>query len=118
MGFSLTFLPFDGDFSDFAFSHTVLSTEDDRLLQDAVRTADSMVITKRFNSHLSRDPESGEECSGPTPIDCYGHRLRYAYAGDIVRVVGVVAFYSPRNRAAIAYLSQLPPDRKVALFWH
>ena len=63
--------------------------------------------------------DDGERRFGKTVEDSYGKRLRYATAGDLATLkTDDSVTDNPENRAVWAYLSELPADTKVGLFWH
>jgi hypothetical protein len=141
MGLDLALLPFESDSPSIVFSHSILNCWRRRELFDVIGKLPSVPInpemegktrkdveaedkakkrplSTRFTSYLATLP-NGESGYGETTHDPYGSPLRYTLAGDLVKVGkhdGVTD--NARNRAVWAYLAELPPDTKVALYWH
>lgn len=121
MGLDLHLLPFDCDMDDFAFSHTLLSLERNRVLFDLLMNLENqkgLPVPKNFMTYCSRSDE-GENCYGATPTTPYGERMMFVEVGVLMSLKDhnlVERDY--KNKAVWAYLSCLPKSRKVALYWH
>lgn len=116
MGVDLRLLPFDCDQGDFAFSHTILEVGRDYDLHDKIRKLKSMPVPPKFTSFCG-DLENGETGYGVTNETPYGEALEFVLAGHLCAIpLPPDAFY--RARAVWAYLKELPPHTKVALYWH
>lgn len=127
MGLDLTLLPYDGRNEDWAASFTVLQCERRSGLFAAigdVETARATPVPKSFNSYLSRDDDNSAHYTdshyGNTQETPYGDPVHTLTAGELSR-----AFHDHEdvqdnalNRATWAYLANLPPDTRVALYWH
>lgn len=117
MGIDLNLLPFDGDWPNLAFSHTVLVCERHQDLFDVLVELPGEHVPKGFSSRLGRGPD-GETTYGETQETPYGEPLLWVTASQLVA-------WSPhpgvqgnwRNRAIWAYLAHIPPQTKVALYW-
>lgn len=122
MGVDLTLLPFDADFGDLSFAHSVLQLERRGGLWDPIvkiETARGEAVPEHFASYLSRNDDYEEAHYGVTTETPYGDRMKYVRASDLLAIgdhEGVTDNY--KNRAVWAYLSALPSDTKVALYWH
>lgn len=117
MGLDLTLLPFEADFPQLHFSHTILNCERrGDLFQDILKLP-GVAIEFEFDTFMSKDEES-EFCYGPTQSTAYGEPLRYVFARDLKAFSGNIgAIDNHKNRAVWAYLDCLPDDTKVALYW-
>ena len=88
MGLDLCLLPFEADFPDLCFSHSVLSCDRDTdLYQDLLREIPVRFVPENFSSYLSTGTD-GEACYGITLKTAYGTRLAYALASELVAVGG------------------------------
>ena len=122
MGVDLRLLPFDHDAPGLTYSHTVLDCERCGALYDAIgdiATQHGENVPDGFSSYMSYDPAC--ECSvyGPTPKDAYDSPLITLRAYQLLALrshEGVIGDW--RNLAVWAYLGALPPETRVALFWH
>ena len=118
MGLDLTLLPFDGEIdAETAFSHTMLPMDRDRYMTALLRIS-TRPVPDRFRSYTSR--ERGDEPSyGITTTTPYGERLEYVTAREFLNVCAALDMgVGSRTHAALAYLRELDPDTKVALYWH
>lgn len=116
MGVDLRLLPFDADQGDFAYSHTMMEVGRDYDLHGKIRALKSMPVPSDFTSFCARGVD-GEPTYGKTSETPYGEQLEYVLAGHLA------AIKLPRDawygvRAVWAYLKELPPQTKVALYWH
>lgn len=117
MGVDLTLLPLLSP--DYWVSHDVIQTERRRELWDPIMALPVKPIPKVLTSYLSRDKISGETCYGEMTEDPYGSQLTYTTAGDLYSVrehEGVKD--NEKNRAVWAWLSQMPRDWPIVLYWH
>lgn len=124
MGLDLTLLPFDCDSSILSFSHTVLSCERRGDLFDAIRVIEEKHghdTPERFSCYLGiHDKETcGARGYSQVTQTPYGKRLQFLLVSELFPLFTHRDVQDDaKNRAIWAYLSQLPPDTKVALFWH
>ena len=91
----------------------------DRDLLEALQDLDADPVPSSFHSYLSRDDACEESHYGETQETSYGDRLTCVSVSRLLRFrdhEGVRD--SPRNRAVWAYLAELLPETRVALYWH
>lgn len=118
MGVDLRLLPFDCDRGEFAYSHTILDCERRRSLWTAVEKLPATPVPKGFTSFVGDRPD-GESGYGVTAETPYGEPLMATTAGQLLILKdheGVIDNH--KNRAIWAYLAELPPETRVALYWH
>lgn len=118
MGLDLSLLPFDCDYEDFAFSHTVLTCDRDYALFAQVRALPSLPVLATFTSYLCQD--GFKVHYGPTTETPYGEPLTYVETTALLALTGTASRgrRAGKNTAIWAYLTCLDPQTKVALFWH
>ncbi len=117
MGVDLTLLPFDADRANLSFSHSVLGIERRRELWDLILEMEIDVVPNGFTSYLSR-LENGETGYGETMETPYGEPLKYTKAERLVSLAHHEEVRNNfKNRAVWAYLMELPPETKIALYW-
>jgi hypothetical protein len=117
MGIDLRLLPFDSDMGDLAFSHTVLECGRYYELHDEIRKLASARVPLKFYSFSGRSPEFDDACYENTQEDPYGDPVKYVMAGDLVKI-DLPPDPHCHLKAVWAYLRELMPDTKVALYWH
>lgn len=111
MGFGLRLLPFDADFDDLHFSHTVLDVHRDSNLWRAVNAVEQFPVPDDFMSFSCENQKEYEETHYGNTIETpYGERLTYAIAKNLKGI----AF---KPDAVAAYINALDYDVKVALYW-
>lgn len=116
MGVDLRLLPFDCDQGEFAYSHTLMEVGRNYDLHDKIRRLRSMPVPKGFTSFCARGKD-GEPTYGVTLKTPYGEPLEYVLAGELSTIkLPVDTRHGPR--AVWAYLNELPPQTKIALYWH
>lgn len=101
------------------YSHTIIDCDANYPLFQAIEAlekTEGSAVPKSFTTFLGRQ-EDGEHGYGETHETPYGKELR------AVRVKALLPFFkkahkSHKNRAAWAYLTQLPPEMRIALYWH
>lgn len=117
MGVDLRLLPFDCDQGDFAFSHTILELGRDYDLHNEIRKLRKMPVPQTFTSFSGRAEGYEDTCYGVTNETPYGEPLEWVLAGELCAIkLSKDAPY--KERAIWAYLQHLPPQTKVALYWH
>lgn len=104
MGIDLTLMPMNAH-----ASFTLLPLDRDYDLHDKIQALDSQPIPNGFVAYNG---------AGFTalPKDAYGDPIRYVLAGAL-RELAINSIHV-RNRAAWAYLKELPDDHQIALYWH
>jgi hypothetical protein len=117
MGIDLTLLPFYSETAE--FSHTVLNLGRHYKLHEKINELNMLDVSEEFTSYVSRDDQWEDTHYGLTLKDPYGNRVKYTTIKELLKVKDFVdKSDSYRNRAAWAYLKELPENIKVALFWH
>lgn len=117
MGLDLTLLPIGHDTNDWGFAHTMIQCDRHAALFEAimeVEKTESGPVPDAFHTYLSRG-EDGDYCYGKTQTTPYGEKIRAVRVRDLVPLKSLAKDY---NAAAWAYLEQLPPNSRVALYWH
>lgn len=120
MGVDLTLMPLTADHPGLLLAHSMLLVERRRALWDAVNVVPSRPAEAPVHCHLG-DVRRGEEERryGPCTKDPYGTPLELCRAGDLAVLAdhdGVTS--APMNVAIWAFLKALPPDHRIALYWH
>ena len=120
----LTLLPFEVN-SNLTIAHSALSLHRHTALFAEIQNIEnqgSQPAPRKFWSYLSIEIDGqereGEARYGITTLHRYG-KLRYVLVKDLKPLQthdGIQGHYE--NRAAWAYLAQLPDDFGVALFWY
>lgn len=123
MGIDLTLLVVDGNLSPTsAFARTAI---------EFGRNYDAFAAIKGIakpherrdlilTSYRSRVPDGsmkGESCYGIVRETPYGEPLTYVYASDFCKAMRTVDQWD-QQRAAVAYLDELPVETLIALYWH
>lgn len=111
MSTSLTLLPLyqGGDFSLEVLDFQVSTHDWDRIEQKYWKK-----LEKKIDSHLWRDPAWVYDDSCFWPMDSEDiNTVDAIYIKDLYEKAGTY-----RERAAIAYIRELPSDIKVAFYWH
>lgn len=118
MGLDLRLLPFDAD----CFSHTVLDCARRHELWDSIQKIENRVgrdVPDGFTSFSGRSQRHDDTCYGLTIRTPYGENLKYVLTSDLLPLARHKAVHdNEKNRAIWAYLAQLNPQTKVALYWH
>jgi len=73
------------------------------------------VVEDDFSCYLARD-EEGETCYGTLTEDAYGKPLRWARVSELLKIDKTL-WRNPKDIAALAYLSTMHKDHRVALYW-
>lgn len=125
MGLDLTLLPLDspvGMPTGMAFSHTVLGCcRRGDLFDDIMRSEKKrgVEVEKGFASYLSRNKDYEDAHYGETLETPYGEKLKHLSARDLVAFKNHADVRdNAKNRAIWAYLGELDPETRVALYWH
>lgn len=117
MGVDLTLMPvlFDGQW----LCHELIRVERRRDLWEPICELPQTQIPEPIRCFVAQDPKTGETYYGERDTDPYGCAMKYTTAGDLLTVKdheGVQDNF--RNRAAWAYLAQLPAHWPIVLYWH
>ena len=117
MGLDLTLLPIEHDTNEWGFAHSMIRCNRDGELFNAVmecEKADSGPVPDDFHTYLARGKD-GDSKYGKTKTTPYGEKIRVVKVSELMPLKYLAKDY---NAAAWAYLEQLPPNMRVALYWH
>ncbi|MHC2251007.1 hypothetical protein ACVILK_000699 [Bradyrhizobium embrapense] len=116
MSTSLTLLPKLSE--SFWFCHDILRLDDDSDLFREILLIKPSTVPEPVSCHMATRPD-GERGYGEVTEDSYGDPLGWVSAGALVQLRRNPAIAgSDRNRAALAYLAELPPTWPIVLYWH
>lgn len=115
MGLHLKLIPFERERGDYADSYTVLNCDKDYDLFNQIQQLPEFPVPPNFNSYYSVE-EDDIICYGVVKETPYGEELTYSFVKDLLRCKP--SSDRQTNKAIWAYLKQLPPNTKVALYWH
>ena len=124
MGVDLTLLPFEVNEEvekTVCFSHSVLGVDRDRELFKKITELEEkkgIAVPFNFYSYLSSDGKYEEPHYGITTETPYGTPLNYLRVKDLLEFKAAIYSFDKRTKAVWAYLKQLPPKTKIALYWH
>ena len=123
MGVDLTLLPItENKDKTWGYAHTVLACTRDYVLYDRLRALPDEPVPASFTAYVARIPDGemkGEHCYGHVTYDAYEEPLRCVRAGELVTYrIRRRANTNQQNQAVWAYLAALPPETRVALYWH
>ena len=115
MGMDLKLLPLLA--KDFWCSHNIIALGRDYELWKAIESLPQFDIPQSLSCYFARTPE-GEPCYGDIETSPYGERLKWIAAKMLNTVRDHDAVKGDwRNRAAWAYLANIPEDWRVVLYW-
>jgi len=117
MGRDLYLLPIK-ETGSFWLSHSVLEVERRYVLFDEIGKIPQFPIQIEFCSFVGGQTKQGNTCYGDAREDPYGDPVKWVHAKDLVALAHMEESQSPFNRPIWAFLGQLPPEQKVALYWH
>jgi len=134
MSLDLALLPYNYPDHEFiTFSHTVLPIQtNNRDLMDAITKASYVVqpqsvsfikgnkepngdVEDNFTCYLARD-EEGETCYGTVTEDAYGKPLRWVGVSELLKIDKKL-WRNPQDKAALAYITTMHKDHRIALYW-
>lgn len=116
MGVDLTLMPLLS--KDFWAAHDVLRLERRRELWDAVTDLPAKPVPQKVSCYMARLP-SGETGYGDLEQDPYGGALQYVTAADLLTLKYREEVQDNwMNRAVWSYLTKMPPDWPIVLYWH
>lgn len=124
MGVDCTLLPVEFENDQWGYSHTVLKLDRNYTVWEMLRKLpDAGAVPSSFASHIGgrvrEGEQAGEPCYGETQKDPYGDPVRCVRAGDLAKLSKRLRSYGlPRTKASIAYCAQLPPETRIAIWWH
>jgi len=127
MGLDLKFLPIDSEYQSVAgqggHAHSMLEFGRN---YKAFELIEKVPQRERpdfdFSSFVSVVPDGtmeGGSCYGRVKETPYGRPLTFARAGELADVLQRDGLnFSPRQKAAVAYLACLPRESEIGLYWH
>ncbi len=114
MSLHLTLLPISGINELITSIDNFLTCERDNYLFDQIMQIVSSPVPSDFNGFYST-----EDCDyvyGNLTKDAYGTELTCVLVKDLIKLKPLRE--SQTNKAIWAYLKQLPPEGKIAFYWH
>jgi hypothetical protein len=114
---SLRLVPIEYSTDSICYGFTVLETDFQIDLMDAIQRLSDEPVSQIFESFLLI--KGNQYQRGVTLFDAHGNSLKSVLCHDLCELSthkGVLQFQ--RNRAVWAYLKQLEPESKVVLFWY
>jgi len=135
MSLDLTLLPYNyPDHDHIRFSHIVLplQTSNYDLMEEIQRVSEKDTpqsvnfikgegkqpngfVEKDFSCYLARGSD-GENCYGEVTEDAYGKHLKWVRVRELLKIDKKL-WRNPQDIAALAYISALDLDNRVALYW-
>ena len=119
MGVDLKWLILDSYFParGWGYSHSMMELGRDYAYHQKLRELPDEAIPNDFSSYVAVHPSDGDSCYGQTTQTPYGEDLRMVKVSDILSVEHDFdgQYWA---EAALAYIRCLPPDTRVALYWH
>lgn len=113
MSLHLTLLPVGGINELITSIHNFLNCERDNHLFDQIMKIVSSPVPPDFKGFHSTD--EADYVYGNITKDAYGEELTYVNVKDLTNLKPNSE--SQTNKAIWAYLKQLPPEGKIALYW-
>lgn len=104
--------------TEWGYSHDVLSLHRDSELFDDIARIPSCEIGPGANvtSYVGGESD-GNTCYGPLVVNPYGDPVEHVSAGDLAEVMARHEREGESNAPARAYVQNLPPGQRVALWW-
>lgn len=118
MGLDLRILPVYNIGAD--FSTDVISFDRDYPLFDKIARMSKkygIEAQKWIHCYLSTDGECDEPHYGKTAEDPYGDKLRYLTAKLLKVAIYDYRADTPKNKAVLAFIRELPDDLEIYLYW-
>ena len=134
MSLDLTLLPYGFPDHDYIhYSHTVLPLQtNNRGLMAAIEQLarqeqpqsitfikgekkPSDLVEDDFACYIAKDKQ-GDTCYGEVKEDAYGKPLRWIRVSELLKVDKVL-WRNPQDKSALAFLSTMDKDHRVALYW-
>jgi len=135
MSLDLTLLPYNyPDHDHITFSHIVLplQTNNRDLMEEIERVSkeDQLQsvhfikeegkqpngeVEKDFSCYLASD-DDGDTCYGEVTDDAYGKHMRWIRVSELMKIDKKL-WRNPQDIAALAYISTMHKDHRVALYW-
>lgn len=124
MGVDLLLIPFESHDDlkgiNAGISYSSLEVVRSRDMWDEILALESQAVPERFLTPFGDVyPDEPNYWNRETSVDVYDKPLRWVFAGDLASLRNYQNIpKESRNRAVWAYLEQLPPSTRVALFWY
>ncbi len=113
MGLQLRLLPIEGIKEEIKGSGNFLNCEKDKVLFEQIEQINASTVPSDFQAY--HDTEEGF-VYGSLTKDAYGTELNYVFVKELLKFKPNSE--SQTNKAIWAYLKQLPPEGKIALYWN
>lgn len=113
MSVFLRLIPFGRENDSLTFSHNFFNCDKDYYLFEQLKQISTFPVPPNFESFF--DNENGYDYGVITKTP-YDEALTYALVKDLLECKPHSE--AQTNKAIWAYLKQLPPQTKVALYWH
>ena len=125
MGVDLLLMPFksynDINGRTIGFGYTCLEVVRNSDMWREIRALENQPVPERFLTHFGPtypDEPDYWDRDFQTSVDAYDKPLRWVFAGALASLRDYRNIpKESQDRAVWAYLEQLPPDYKVALYW-
>lgn len=118
MGLDLRLLPVEHDGGRWGFSHSILSCQNGGWIHDLVKDMRTIDPPNDFMS-FTGDLKNGERGYGQTKETPYGEPVECLRVSQLLTIKDSdVIQKNLQNRAVWAYLAELPPQMKIAMYWH
>jgi hypothetical protein len=117
MGLDLRLLPLDYDGENWGYSHCILEVGSAQDLYEALKDTPRTPVPTDFSTFVSQERNRGEYSYGQTRTTPYGEPLQCVTVKDLTKIRNLVSRRQKR-RAVWAYLAELSPDMRIALYWH
>lgn len=118
MGLDLKLLPVECDTELVRYSHTILSCPRRRALFDSIKELEKRNYGASLACYLAPDKD-GNVRYGETTEDSYGKPIQYVTAQELLKLsMHFDVCSNDINKAIWSYLSKLPPETKIILYWY
>lgn len=99
-------------------AYTILALQRRPSLWPLIRAIPGQPVPARFATLVQHTPDEGIWREGDTQTDTYDQPLRCVFVRDLLPLAAREEVQgNTHNRAAWAYLAQMPEDMRVALYW-
>lgn len=116
MSIDLTLLLLIGE--DYWAAHSMLDLRQRGELWPEINCLPQIDIPQPLNCYMGTMP-NGERGYGETLTDSYGDHLKWVTAADLLTLKDHEAIQDNwKNSAIWEYLTQMPPQWKIVLYWH
>ncbi len=117
MGIDLKLLIVDGHMSDHGYSHSLLEWGRNYPTHELIKSIAFDLPIYSLNSYFHYEPLIASRTYGKVNEDCYGDKIKYCKAGDFIKTLKDIQLDN-WQRACIAFISIIPEDTLIGLYWH